>query len=57
MSNVKLSQARNKSMAFTRWKESLARREILGMKLRLVHYNQEVEAIKVQEQLLRTYFT
>lgn len=56
VSNAKISSARSKTFAFHRWRETLSKREIQGMKVRLAHYNEEVEQIKYQESLLRTSF-
>ena len=56
VSNAKISSARSKTFAFHRWRETISKREIQSMKVRLAHYNEEVEQIKYQESLLRTSF-
>ena len=54
--NSKLSSLRDKNRAFNRWKETVTRREMYSIKVKLAHFNQEVETIKLQESLLRTKF-
>ena len=56
VSNPKIAAARSQTLAFHKWRENLSKREIQGLKVRLAHYNEEVEQIKYQESLLRTSF-
>lgn len=56
VTNAKVADVRRKTMGFQTWKEAIIRKEVHALKVKLAHYNQEVEAIKQQETLLRTNF-
>ena len=54
--NDRYAAVRSKSLMFSRWKAAVREQEAMTMRVELGRLGQEVETIKLHEELLRTNF-